>query len=106
MKLNAVKISIEEWAGDNGISLTEDQVVDLADCIDIAYDMSRPCGYGVGEMQTRESEEIKLLKHKIDMLERYIRSKGYNIVLHDDEITRMFMVNHGTFSASGHESFR
>lgn len=98
--------TIEEWAGDNGISLTREQAEDLAEGIDIARDMSMPWGYGAGQIESKEKDEIKLLKHQIDMLERYIASKGYNICLHDDKITRTYMVNWGDRSYSQHEVFR
>jgi hypothetical protein len=43
---------------------------------------------------------------QVDLLERYISSKGYNIILHDDKITRTYMVNWGDRSFTAHENFR
>lgn len=56
---DAVKITIEEWAGDNSISLTQEQIEELSDAIDIAKDMGRPCGYGIDQYQSNEKMEIK-----------------------------------------------
>ena len=103
---DGVKITIEEWAGDNNISASSEQVDELAEAIDISYSMSLPCGYGVGQVETREKDEIDLLKYQIDMLTRYIDSKGYHITLFNDRIERMYMVNRGIFSASQYETFK
>lgn len=103
---NAVKITIEEWAGDNNISLTQEQVEDLSDAIDIAKEMEYPCGYGIDQYQSKEKLEIKKLENQIDMLMRYISSKGYHIALHDNKITRTYMVNWGDRSSSRHEEFK
>lgn len=101
-----VKITIEEWAGDNSISLTQEQIEELSYAIDIAKDMERPCGYGIDQYQNKEKMEIKKLNNQIDMLLRYINSKGFHINLHDNKITRMYMVNWGDRSFSRHEEFR
>ena len=90
---DGVKITIEEWAGDNNIEISNEQVEELAYAIDVAYEMSMPWGYGVGQIESKEKSEIKQLNAQIDLLERYIKSKGYNIILHDDKITRNYMVN-------------
>lgn len=102
----SIKITIEEWAGDNELSVTEEQIKDLVEGIEIALEMSMPWGYGVGQIESAERSEIKRLKHQIDMLERYLASKGYNIILGNDEITRTYMVNWGDRSYSQHETFR
>lgn len=102
----AIKITVEEWACDNHLALSEDQIYDLIEGIDVARDMCIPWGYGVGQIETREKDEINKLKMKIDLLERYITSKGYNIILHDDKITRTYMVNWGDRSFTAHEDFR
>lgn len=102
----AVKMTIEEWAGDNNILLTDEQIDELSYAIDVAKDMERPCGYGIDQYQNKEKLEIKQLKNQIDMLLRYINSKGYHINLHDNKITRMYMINDGDRSFSRHEEFR
>lgn len=104
--IEAVKITIEEWAGDNGIKITTEQAQDLADAIEIAQDMSMPFGYGVGQIEHQEKSEIQQLKNQIDLLERYISSKGYNIILFEDKIIRSYMVNWGERSYSQQEVFR
>lgn len=102
----AMKITIEEWAGDNNILLTDEQIDELSYAIGVAKDMECPCGYGVDQYQSKEKLEIKQLKNQIDMLLRYMNSKGYHIVLHDNKITRMYMINDGDRSFSRHEEFR
>ena len=102
----AIKITVEEWANENHLSLSDEQISDLIEGIDIARDMSMPCGYGVGQIETREKGEIEKLKMQVDLLERYISSKGYNIILYDDKITRTYMVNWGDRSFTAHENFR
>lgn len=103
---DSIKTTIEEWAGDSNIPVTDEQVEELTDSIETAYEMSIPCGYGVGQIQTRERDEIKQLNRQIDLLQRYIESKGYHITLHDDRISRTYMVNYGDRSYSEHEYFR
>lgn len=103
---DGIKITIEEWAGDNNIELSGGQVEELADAIDITYNMMVPCGYGVDQMESKEKGEIKQLKAQIDLLERYIKSKGYNIILHDDRITRNYMRSNWDRSIMEHETFK
>lgn len=101
-----IKITIEEWAGDNNINLTDEQVEELVYAIDVAYDMSLPCGYGVGQMKTKESSEIEHLKSQIALLTRFIQSKGYWITLFDNRIEQTIMQRHGDRYVTSHEIFR
>lgn len=101
-----IKITIEEWAGDNNIHLTDEQVEELVYAIDTAYDMSMPCGYGVGQVKTKESSEIDLLKSQIALLQRFIQSKGYWITLFDNRIEQTIMRPCGDRYATSHETFR
>ena len=101
-----IKITIEEWAGDNDISLTDERVEELVYAIDTAYDMSLPCGYGVGQIETKERSEICYLKSQIDLLQRFISSKGYHITLFDDHIERLIIHNSGDRSYTSYETFR
>lgn len=105
---DGIKITIEEWAGDNNIEVSNEQIEELVDAIDVTYEMSMPCGYGVGQIETQEKREIKRLKVQIDLLERYIKSKGYNIILGDNEITRSYWVNYSDWDRSvlEHERFK
>lgn len=103
---DGIKITIQEWAGDNKLHVTDEQIEELVEGIEIAQDMSIPWGYGVGQIATKEKSEIQRLKRQIDLLERYIVSKGYNIILHDEKITRTYMVNWGDISYSQHETFK
>ena len=101
-----IKITIEEWAGDNEINLTDEQVEELIYAIDVAYDMSLPCGYGVGQIETKERSEINHLKSQIDLLQRFIESKGYRIILFDNRIERIVMNNCGDRYYTSYETFR
>lgn len=103
---DGIKITIEEWAGDNNIELSGEQVEELVDAIDITYNMMVPCGYGVDQIESKEKGEIKQLKAQIDLLERYIKSKGYNIILHDGRITRNYMRSNWDRSIMEHETFK
>lgn len=101
-----IKITIEEWAGDNNINLTDNQVEELVYAIDVAYDMSLPYGYGIGQIETKEHFEIRYLKSQIDLLQRFISSKGYHITLFDDHIERLIIHNSGDRSYTLYETFR
>ena len=101
----AVRITIEEWAGDNGISLTDKQVKELAEAIDICQEMEYVPNRSE-ELKPVENNEIAILKNKVDMLERYLYSKGYNVTAYDNHVERFYMSNCGTFSASDREIFR
>lgn len=68
--------------------------------------MERPYGYGIDQYQSNENMEIEQLKNQIAMLIRYLDSKGYHITLHDNKITRTYMVNWGDRSSSKHEEFK
>ena len=106
MAIEGVKITIEEWAGDNGIAISDEQVEELAEAIDIAYEMSMPCGYGIDRYRHEENTEIKLLKNQIDMLLRYLDSKGLRCILHDNKIVRPYWVNCGDRSYNAEEVFK
>ena len=106
MSSEGVKITIEEWAGGNGIALTEEQVEELAEAVDIAYEMSMPCGYGIDRYRHEENCEIKRLKDQIDILLRYLESKGLHCILHDDKVVRTYWVNFGDRSTTAEEIFR
>lgn len=101
----AVRITIEEWAGDNGIDLSDDQIEELAEGIETARQMSLPTGYGTDRYESQNKAIIRRLEHQIDMLIRYIRSKGYQIVLHENKITRMYFYG-GDLCCTQHEEFR
>lgn len=101
-----IKITIEEWAGDNQLNLTDEQIEELVYAIDVAYDMSLPCGYGVGQIEAKERSEITHLKSQIDLLERFIKSKGYWITLFDNRIERMVEHRCGDSYYTSYETFR
>lgn len=105
MCTEGIKITIEEWAGDNHIDLTDEQVEELVYAIDVAYDMSLPCGYGVGQIETKEHSEINRLKSQINLLERFIQSKGYWITLFDNHIEQTIMRGCGDGLYTSHETF-
>jgi hypothetical protein len=101
-----IKITIEEWAGDNSINLSDEQIEELVYAIDVAYDMSLPCGYGVGQVETKERSEISYLKSQIDLLQRFIADKGYCITLFDNRIERLIVHKCGELSYTSYETFR
>ena len=103
---DGIKITIEEWAGDNNIELTDEQIEELVYGIDVAYDMSLPCGYGVGQIETKERSEIAHLKSQIDLLQRFIESKGYHITLFDNRIEQLIIHNYGDRYCSSYKTFR
>ena len=85
---DGTRITIEEWASDNNISLTPEQIEDLADGMDAEYDMMCvPTGYGYDRFQSEENKTIIKLNSTIDLLARFIASKGFNIVF-DNECIR------------------
>lgn len=106
MANEGVKITIEEWAGDNRITLSDEQVEELAEAVDTAYEMSMPCGYGIDSYRHEENCEIKKLKNQIDMLLRYLEHKGLRCILFDDKVVRPYWVNFGDRSYSAEETFR
>lgn len=101
----AVRITIEEWAGDNKISLTEEQIKELVEGIEICREMEYKPNR-TEDLKREENKEIAILKNQIDMLERYLDSKGYHVTTFDNRIERHFMMDCGTFSASDREIFR
>ena len=105
MANECIKITIEEWAGDNEITLTEEQVEELAEAVDISYEMSMPCGYGIDRYRHEENCEIKRLKNQIDILLRYLESKGLRCILYDDKVVRPYWVNFGDRSCTAEEVF-
>lgn len=101
----SVRITIEEWAGDNGISLTDEQIKELAEEIDICREMEYVPNRQE-DLRREENREIAILKNQVDMLERYLESKGYHVTTFNDRIERFFMRNYGDISASDREIFR
>lgn len=81
--MNGVKITIDEWAGENGIELTENQIDDLYDAISIAIEMEKPGGYCVAGVK-EENGEVQKLKNKLDVLTRFVRSKGYCVYVEEN----------------------
>lgn len=105
MANDGVKITIEEWSGDNGITLSDEQVEELAEAVDTVYEMSMPCGYGIDRYRHEENSEIKRLKNQIDILLRYLEYKGLHCILYDDKVVRHYWVNLGDRSTTAEETF-
>ena len=103
---DGVKITIEEWADDLGISLTDDQIEDLAEGIEIARQMSLPCGYGIDRYKHEEDVEIQRLKNQIDMLMRYLNHKGLHCILYNNKIVRPYQVGRGEYAVWQQEEFK
>jgi hypothetical protein len=68
--------------------------------------MSLPCGYGVGQIATKERSEIRRLESQIDLLQRFIDSKGYHITLFDNRIERLIEHKCGDRYYTSYETFR
>lgn len=101
----SIRITIEEWAGDNGISLTDEQIKELADGIGVCQEMEYVPNR-TEELKREENKKIAILENKVNMLERYLASKGYNVTAYDNHVERFYMRDYGTFSASETEFFR
>lgn len=77
----------------------------MSEAIDICQEMEYVPNRSE-ELKQEENNEIAILKNKVDMLERYLYSKGYNVTAYDNHVERFYMSNCGTFSASDREIFR
>lgn len=89
-----LKVTIEEWAGDNSITVTEKQVEELVDAIDICseYD-SGSRGFTLGHRpESGEAKKIKELESKLHTLECFISSKGFCIDYDIGRVTEHTMV--------------
>ena len=80
------RITVEEWAGEHSLTVTDDQIEELINALDVAHEnymeqFRKPIGY-----KTESDLEIESLKKKINMLERFISSKGHSISTRDSKI--------------------
>ncbi|MES0334788.1 MAG: hypothetical protein SFH39_00300 [Candidatus Magnetobacterium sp. LHC-1] len=87
-----IKITIQEWAEDNFIDITEEQVNELSDAIDMCSEIELGTrGFTVGN-QTKSDIETETLKAKLSTLEQFISSKGLNITYDVGYVTETFIV--------------
>lgn len=89
----ALYITIEEWAGDNNLPVTDKQINELVDAVEICSEIdigSR--GFTLGHKAKTESDiEIENLKDKLNTLESFIRDKGMNITYDNGYVTEHYM---------------
>lgn len=79
-------ITIEEWAGDNRIELTDTQIKDLVNAINALCEI--PLEYLI--KPSNYNNEVEKLENKIRLLESFIREKGFNITTNNDYITEHY----------------
>jgi hypothetical protein len=83
----SLKITIEEWAGDNDLDVNDDQITELADAIDVLDEMDSMPFFQQGESKSEEQKEIEVLQKQIGMLELFIASKGYSVSVNKSSLT-------------------
>jgi len=106
---NIERITIEEWAGDNNLSLTESQIEDLCDGLDAAHDMSiYSTGWTLGHSANiAQEEKIKELQGIIRQYEGFLSEKGYSgISCTYNGIKHWHMVNCGDRSYSQEDTYK
>lgn len=84
-------IVLNEWFGDNNISATKEQIKELQGAIEIASEM-QPVAQGA------PSDEIEILKRKLNLMELFIESKGFCISVNVD-----YIENYGMMIVDGRE---
>lgn len=83
--MKAEIITIEEWAGDNKIYLTDRQIEKLAEAINICKEVQIK-----SFTNTELNQNIKKLEKKIELLEKFINAKGFTITVNENSITEHY----------------
>lgn len=93
-----MKLTIEEWANDNLIDITDKQIKDLTDAIDICSEMeSGSRGFTLGyNPKSQEDKKIEELEKKLHTLECFIGRKGFSISYDINRVVEHTMVPCGT----------
>jgi hypothetical protein len=104
---NAEKITIQEWASENSIQLSEEQVADLQHGLEMAREMD---SYGTGwtpghRAETEEDREIKRLQKTIKQLEGFANLKGFSVSADENGITHFWMERTGFGQASARQRY-
>lgn len=72
-----VRITLEEWFGDNNIPITDEQIIELQEAIEMSYEMEFvPDRYS--DIKREENTTIKALERQIDLLTGYLGSLGHD----------------------------
>ena len=89
-----LKTTIEEWAGDNSINVTDNQIEELVDAINICSEYnSGSRGFTLGyKPESEDQKKIKELESKLHTLECFISSKGLCIDYDIGRVTEHTMV--------------
>jgi len=93
-----VKTTIEEWANDCSLNITDEQIKELTEAIDMCSEMEMGNrGFTLGhKSKTKEELKIEELEKKLFTLECYISSKGLNIDYDAGRVTEHTMEVCGT----------
>lgn len=102
---DGIVITIKEWADENGIVLTDEQIDELALGIATAQDMRYPTGYGIDLHETPEQKEIGRLKIALNRCQRFLQSRGIECHVYEDEITYPVVRHHAGWTATTIERF-
>jgi len=93
-----IQIAIEEWAGDNCIKVTIEQINELTDALDICSEIEMGSnGFALGHsVKSEDQRTIKYLEKKIQTLESFLSSKGLSISYDVGYVTEHTMEMCGT----------
>ena len=105
MANDGIVITIKEWADENGIVLTDEQIDDLALGIETVHDMRYPIGYGHDMYETTKQMEIDRLKIALDRCQRFMQSRGIECHVYEEEITYPVVMFHEGWKATTIERF-
>lgn len=91
----SMKVAIEEWAGDCSVSVTDEQIKDLADAIEICSEMDLGSrGFSLGHKSKSEEEsKIEELEKRLRTLELFISSNGLSVSYGAGYVTEHTMEN-------------
>lgn len=102
---DGIVITIKEWADENGIALTDEQIDELALGIATAQDMRYPTGYGIDLHETPEQNEIDRLKIALNRCQRFLQSRGIECHVDVDEITYPVVRKCGSWTSTTYDRF-
>lgn len=80
-----MKLTIEEWSIEYGIDLSEEQIRDLIDALDVCSEIEATPFMFQGN--SYENKEVEKLEKKIRVLESFIEAKGHSISLSTNGVT-------------------
>lgn len=105
--MNGLFVTIQEWASEEGLSLTDVQINELMRAIQITREVEMyKTGWTPGDKPYKERElETKLgkLERTISQLEGFMRSKGYTVSFDENSVTEHTQIPCGTAHWSSHD---